>query len=183
MPLSTPVERELIHHRSLNCKSYQRQDGLLDIEGHLLDVKSYDFDNFDRGKINAGEPVHEMWLRLTIDEDMFIHEAEAITDASPYFICPNITDNFIKLKGIQIKHGWRKHINKIVGTTLGCTHLVELLPLLGTIAFQTTYLIKSKRDNWATQNKKPDLLESCHVFATDSPIVKREWPKYYDGED
>jgi len=49
--------------------------------------------------VNAGEPVHEMWLRLSIDDDMEIHEAEAVTDHAPYAMCPNITSRFALLKG------------------------------------------------------------------------------------
>ena len=30
-----------------------------------------------------GQPVHHMWLRLTIDLDLKIHDVEAVTDTGP----------------------------------------------------------------------------------------------------
>ncbi|MFQ5955759.1 MAG: DUF2889 domain-containing protein, partial [Kiloniellales bacterium] len=79
MPLSPAAAREPMHTRQIECRGYRRQDGLWDIEGHLTDEKSYAFHNQWRGEIASGEPVHDMWLRLTVDDDLLIHEAEATT--------------------------------------------------------------------------------------------------------
>ena len=68
--LSTPETRSLLHKRSVDCYGYLRDDGLYDIEGHLIDVKTYTVEELDRGPIPPGEPIHEMWLRLTIDNAM-----------------------------------------------------------------------------------------------------------------
>ncbi len=182
MPLTAPVDRELIHKRTIECKGYKRNDDLWDIEGHLIDIKSYEFPNHDRGGIAAGEPVHDMWLRITVDNDMLIHEAEAVIEASPFNICPNITRNFTQLKGIQIKQGWRRSIKQLVGGIHGCTHLVELLNPLATAAFQTIYPLISKEMASTNPGKRPLLLGSCHAYASDSLVVKRQWPEYYDGD-
>ena len=40
MPLSPPVSRSPVHTRRIECRSYRRDDGLFDIEGHLTDRKS-----------------------------------------------------------------------------------------------------------------------------------------------
>tara|TARA_R110002072_G_scaffold122511_3_gene257133 strand:- start:1944 stop:2495 length:552 start_codon:yes stop_codon:yes gene_type:complete len=183
MPLTNPVERELIHERTIECKGYKRKDDLWDIEGHLVDIKSYEFPNYDRNGIAAGEPIHDMWLRITVDNNMLIHEAEAVTDASPFNICPNITSNFTQLKGLQIKQGWRGSVNKIVGGTQGCTHLVELLNPLATTAFQTIYPLVSQEMTSSIPGKKPLLLNSCHAYAANSSVVKRQWPTFYEGEE
>src|SRR5512143_596133 len=69
MPLSRPPRsRKLLHTRTVQCYGYQREDGLWDIEGHMTDVKTYSFTNKDRGgEIRAGEPLHAMSIRLTLD--------------------------------------------------------------------------------------------------------------------
>ena len=109
MPLSPPATRQQQHNRSIECRGYERADGLWDIEGHLVDTKTYVTNKRDTGRERQpGEPIHDMWLRLTIDLDMKIHEAEAATDASPYAPCGNITPNFKALKGITIGAGWRR---------------------------------------------------------------------------
>jgi hypothetical protein len=90
MSLSSPVERAPIHHRRIDCFGYRRADGLWDIEGHLTDVKTYPFANRHRGEIQPGEPLHDMWLRITLDDHLTVIEAEAVTAAGPFAICPAI---------------------------------------------------------------------------------------------
>src|SRR3546814_16757653 len=84
MPLSPPQPREHLHTRRIECRGYRREDGLWDIEGHIVDTKSYDFPNEARGEIKSGTPVHDMWIRLTIDAEYRIHDVEAVTAAGPY---------------------------------------------------------------------------------------------------
>ena len=183
MPLSPAVDRELIHTRKIQCRGYRRSDGLWDIEGHLTDTKTYPFENRDRGSIPAGEPVHEMWLRLTIDEDLLIHNAEAVTDYAPFSICPDITPNFADLRGLRIGSGWRRQIQARVGGVLGCTHLVELLGPMGTTAFQT--LVNQRRqpqNTAATGSRSPGGLNTCHALKSDSVVVRTHWPEHYTGD-
>ena len=66
--LSAPAGRELLHNRTVQCHGFRRADGLWDIEGHMTDIKTYDVPNKDRNGIPAGVPIHEMWLRLTLDD-------------------------------------------------------------------------------------------------------------------
>ena len=77
MPLSKPAERERIHTRAIEINGYRRTDGHYDIEAHLTDSKSFGQTNYDRGYIEAGEPIHDMWMRLTIDEQMHINPNKA----------------------------------------------------------------------------------------------------------
>jgi len=179
MPLSDPVQRDSIHTRRIECRGYRRADGLWDIEGHLIDTKTYEFQNFDRGSMPPGTPVHEMWLRLTVDDDLVIRNAEAAIDHGPYRICPRITENFAALAGIRIRSGWRREINRVVGGTSGCTHLRELLGPVATTAFQTIYPIL-RRERPAPAEQKPPMLGTCHAYAPDSAVVKRLWPDYYE---
>jgi hypothetical protein len=184
MPLSTPVGRKPMHTRTVECRGYLRDDGLWDIEGHLVDTKPFDLPNRDRGgKIATGEPLHEMWIRLTVDVDLVVHEVEACTDHGPYAICPAIVDNFKVLKGVTIKAGWTQKTRELLGGTRGCTHLVELLGPIATTAFQTIYPVRAKLEKHAPPSHKPGLINTCHAYADDGPIVKERWPQYYTGKD
>ena len=121
MPFSTPVKRELYHHRTVDCKGYKREDGLWDIEGYLLDTKSYTIQNRDRGgQIAAGEPIHSMGLRITLDEDLHIHAVDAVISESPFNICPRITDSFKALEGIKIGPGWTLKTKAMFAGSKGC---------------------------------------------------------------
>jgi hypothetical protein len=184
MPLSEPAGRKPMHTRHVECRGYLRDDGLWDIEGHLTDTKPFDIPSHDRGgQIPAGEPLHEMWIRLTVDTDLTVHGVEVCTDHGPYAICGDIVDNFQVLKGLTIKPGWTQKTRALLGGTKGCTHLVELLGPVATTAFQTIYAARVKREKSTPLTRPPALIGSCHAYASDGPIVKRRWPQFYTGKE
>jgi hypothetical protein len=183
MPLQAAVSRTPLHRREIVLDGYLRDDGLLDIEARITDVKRYDFPKEDQGVVTAGSPIHDMWLRLTIDEKMLIHAVEAVTDAAPYTICPDITPNFQRLVGVSIGPGWRRAIKERLGGVHGCTHLVELLGPLGTVAYQTMYghMNKKRREQGlprTTSGKRPEILNTCHAYDESGPIVAKQWPEW-----
>lgn len=189
MPLSPPAEREPIHTRTVTCRGYRRTDGLWDIEGHLVDTKSYAFDNAWRGRLEPGTPVHGMWVRLTVDDEMLVRAVEVVTDASPFEVCPAITPNFQRLVGLRIASGWTQAVKERLGGVQGCTHLVELMGPVATTAFQTIYPYLSRRapdrpqDGGGKPRRRPPLLDTCHAFASDGPVVRQRWPEFYTGPD
>lgn len=182
MPLSPPQDRELLHSRDITLRGYHRADGLIDVEAHLTDTKTYGFDSEGRGRIAAGEPLHEMWLRMTVDEDMTIVGCEAVTDHGPYAICPAAAPNFASLAGITIKPGFLREAAQRVGGTRGCTHLRELLQQVATVAFQTLYPVRERRDAERKPETRPALLNSCLAYSTDGPVVQQRWPEFYTGD-
>ena len=202
MPLSQPAERERLHTRSIEINGYRRADGHFDIEAHLTDVKSFGMTNYDRGYIAAGDPVHDMWLRLTVDEKMHIHAVEAVSDKTPYVMCPTAAPNFTRLVGMQIRAGFLRDAAHKVGGTVGCTHLRELLQQIATTAFQTINPAKARRDmtaegvrdephgsdafdkrvteKWGGGSR---ILNTCLAYDENGPLVKRRWPHLYKGPD
>ncbi|MBQ14153.1 MAG: DUF2889 domain-containing protein [Gammaproteobacteria bacterium] len=188
MPLPEAVAREHIHTREIHYRGYEREDGMWDIEAHMTDTKTYGFKNNWRGQVEASEPLHEMLLRITIDRKFAIQDVVAVTDNSPFQLCPDITPNYQSLIGIRMGPGWRKEIRKRVGGCKGCTHLTELLFPMATVAMQTIWPRLRHSKNQAdsdmdTGSKKPLVLDTCHAWATDSPIVKEIAPKFYTGSE
>jgi hypothetical protein len=199
MPLSPPAVRERLHTRSIEINGYSRADGLWDIEAHLTDVKSFGNANYDRGYIPAGEPIHDMWIRLTIDDTMLIVGCEAISDLTPYAMCPHAAPNFSELEGLRIKAGFLREANHRVGGTAGCTHLRELLQQIATTAFQTINPAKVRREmqQRGTTDRPgsdktdaritekmggaPKVLNTCLAYSADGPLVQRRWPHLYTG--
>ena len=178
------VKGQLLHNRNISLKGYIRHDNLFEIEAELMDTKNYDFQNHDRGTIKKNEPIHQMKIKLVLDKNLLVLDAEAKTLNSPYSICKNANSNFRKIIGLQIKSGWKREVTKLIGGTNGCTHITELLSSVATAAFQTIYPYKSKQNNKnkISQNqKKPLLLGTCHAFNTKSEVVKRLWPKWYEN--
>ncbi len=121
MPLSDPAPRKPLHKRAIECRGYRRDDGLWDIEAHMTDTQSYVFTNSLRGDIEPGEPLHDMWLRLTVDENVVVRGAEAATDAGPFVDCLAITPRFALLEGLQIGSGWTRKVFDAAGGPPGAT--------------------------------------------------------------
>ena len=183
MPLSEPAPREALHQRTINCHGYRRADGLWDIEAEISDVKTYAFENSFRGTLLPGDPIHHMWLRLTIDDDFVIHGAEAATDASPFALCPAITPAFAKLEGLRIEAGWSRAVRQRLGGINGCTHLVELLRPLGTVAFQTIRAERKEYEPGGIAGRKPPYIDQCHALDSRGDIVRETFPEWYSGPE
>ncbi|NQW01193.1 MAG: DUF2889 domain-containing protein [Rhodospirillales bacterium] len=183
MPISKPVARDHIHTRSIQCTGYKRQDGLWDIDGTMTDTKTYTFENLDRSDIPSGEPIHHMVMRITVDDDLVVHAAEAATEFAPYHICGDITPTFAKLEGLQIGPGWRRQVNQLMGGTGGCTHLRDMLigPLAVT-AYQTIIPMRRKMRGPTTEQptRRPAIIGTCHAYAPDGPVVERQWPQFFE---
>lgn len=183
MPLSKPASRQHVHTRNIQCLGFHRDDGLWDIEARLTDTKTYSFGNHDRGGINAGEAIHDMLIRITLDGDFVIQNAEAVTVSGPFSICPAVNSAFHQLVGLQIARGWRKSVLQRFGGVKGCTHLTELmLGPIATTAFQT---IRGSREGAEGPDKETTasrIVDTCHALASDGVVVRREWPDLYTGD-
>jgi hypothetical protein len=181
MPLSQPVAgRESVHTRRIELQGYAREDGLFDIEARMTDTKSEGFTTGDRW-VAPGEALHGMAMRMTIDQDMTIVGFEAAIDDSPYRICPQIAPNFAKLVGLPIGRGFLRAAAERVGGIHGCTHLRELLQQLATVAFQTLYPLRRNRS--APVTARPLLLNTCHTYRANGPVVQAKWPEHYTGTE
>ena len=180
MPLPVPeVEREHTHTRRVRYEGYKRADGLWDIEAHLTDVKNHDY-RLKTGVRRAGQPIHEMWLRITIDRRLSIVDAVASSDAVPYpGGCEAIAPAYRKLIGLNLARGFRKSVRELFGGMKGCTHLTEMLAGLATAAIQTfAGEVPEEREDGG----KPFQLDQRHALDTRSDTVKTWYPKWYKGK-
>lgn len=189
MPLSEPAPRKPLHTRKYDMRGYIREDGLWDIEGHIRDTKAYSYQNSYRGEMTPDDAIHDMSIRLTIDDDFVIRAVEAVTDGSPYAVCTEVPPNFQRMVGATIGPGWRKTIRDRLGGIHGCTHMVEMLGAMATVAYQTAYSSKTQTGKTGktavndAPGRRPRLLNSCHAYRDDGPIVKRQFPEFYTGPE
>ena len=177
MPLPIPeVERELTHTRRVRYEGYKRADGRWDIEAHLSDVKNHDY-HLKTGVRRAGQPIHDMWLRLTIDQAFNIVDAIACTDAVPYpGGCEKAAPEYQKLVGLNLLKSFRKQVKLRLGDVRGCTHLTEMLTGMPTAAIQT---FAGEMPEERTDGRKPFQLDQCHALDTGSETVRKWYPKWY----
>ncbi|NVJ60258.1 MAG: DUF2889 domain-containing protein [Gammaproteobacteria bacterium] len=165
------LERTLIHTRDIKAQGFLRSDGLWDIEATLVDLKDYPFETIERGTLEPRQPVHDMFLRVTLDEEFVIQDIEAKTLAAPFQLCQKVPPRFKRLIGAQIGKGWRKVVQKELGGTQGCTHLIDMLTVIATVAYQTihSYRIQQKQ---GAKIIHPSIIDQCQGFAADGEVVQ-----------
>ena len=163
---------------------YDRDDGLWDIEAELTDVKPYTFQVPSERAFPANEPIHHLNIRLTIDDQMLIHEVQTSMDQIPHDECSQVPPNMQALVGCRLGRGWRRAIDEKMGGTAGCTHLREMLFNMATAAFQTLPSGQWHRRNLRGEaqpaiTEAPFHLGHCMTWALDSPTVARAYPMFY----
>jgi hypothetical protein len=175
----TEVERELLHTRRVRYEGYRRADGLWDIEAHLTDIKNHDY-HLKTGVRRAGQPVHSMWLRLTIDRKFNVVDAAASSEAVPYpGGCETIAPAYRALVGLNLVRHFRLKANELLGGVRGCTHLTEMLAGMPTAAIQSfAGEMKEEQDD----GSKPFQLDQCHALETSGETVRVWYPKWYRGK-
>ncbi len=180
-----PVTRRHVHTRAIRLQAFARSDGLWDIEAELTDTKGGDF-QLATGVRKAGDPVHDMWLKVTIDAHLNIVAADAGSPWVPYpGHCDQIGPDYRKLVGLNLTQDFRRHLRERLGGAQGCTHLTELAGVLPTAAIQAFAgeVIKTQDASQpATEEaaqRKPFQLDRCHALRSDSPAVAQFYPRWY----
>ena len=182
MPLSTPVQRQHLYDRDIECRGFLRADGLWDIEGHLRDARMFLSRTDFHGEVPAGAPVHVMSMRMTVDEDLTIQAIEAVMDSRPYEVCSGVTPNYQRLVGANLRSGFAKAIRDLLGGPEGCTHLREMLGPMATAAFQSVVNYRRQQNAGEDAGAKTRMLNSCYALSSASAVVKVRWPDAYTGD-
>ena len=176
----TQVTREELHFRRIDMRGYRRSDGLYEVEGRVTDRKPHDFVVSHGVKlVPAREPIHDMGVRLVFDDRMFVHDVETFTDAAPYAICPEGGRALQGLKGLRIVSGWSKEVRSRMSGDRSCTHLMELLIPLGTIAFQSLSFLYKIRPERIDKTGRPTRIDSCYAYGAERELVARIWPEFH----
>lgn len=176
MPLSAPVPRKTSHIRRVSYQGYEREDGLWDMEAELHDSKAHDMPSFrHQGVRLAGDPIHHMWLRVTIDRQLVVHAIEAAMDAHPLQDCPEARPALQGMVGACMARGWRQAIAQHMGGVASCTHLRELLFNMATAAFQTLPAAFGGGD----PDTPPRHLGQCTGWDFEGNGVKEYFPQFY----
>ena len=183
MPLPQTTARKLLHRRTVVCRGYERADGAFDVDSSVEDMKPLGTP-LAANPVGPGDIVHGMSLRITVDAGLTVTDAVAVTDHAPFKVCGAITPAFRKLIGLKLIKGFTKAVRDVVVGVQGCVHIVDLVGHAATVTYQT---MGRRRREQAIETKgvtvKPALLNTCHAWATDSPVVKREFPKFYTGTE
>jgi Protein of unknown function (DUF2889) len=197
MPLSPPVSRQLRHRRAIRMEAFEREDGLWDIEACLTDEKPRDV-KLAAGVRPQGLPIHELWLRITIDRTFTIVDAEASSEWAPYAgLCAASNPAYRALIGLNLVQNFRRESSRLLAGTTGCTHITELCAVLPTAAIQafagevwntekggapgeaSDSPASAATDNAADSNKPPFQLGRCNALRFDGEAVQHYYPRWF----
>lgn len=181
MPLPRSPHRTELHLRRIEMRGYRRDDGLYEIEARMTDTKAHDLRTQEGSVIAAGTPIHDMWLRLVIDDTMLVHDVVAVSDSTPFDVCREAVAPMRAIVGERIKGGWTMLVKAKLGGAVGCTHLMELLIPMATAAYQTLAEVRFSRPDPVNAADRPLKIDSCYAYSATRDIVRRKWPLHYRG--
>lgn len=122
--------------------------------------------------------IHHMEVILLIKSDpLRIEDAEADMIHVPMPECRTTLDTVEKLKGLEIRSGFSKHIRDIMGGKAGCTHLSQLVLAIGQEIVHGWLTHKRKEYSPAPKNfdnfdEKKFLIDSCRMWTKNGPKMK-----------
>jgi len=185
--LPPPTPRKLIHTRKVYTRGYLRDDRLWDLEGELIDEKSYTYADRERGPVPAGSPIHYMCARLTVDDDLIVREVDVSVPGVPFSICAGTAAPAKKLVGKSLKRGFRRALDEAMGRTTGCTHVRYLILAMANTAYQT---ISAYREQFNPElgipkghdGERPFFLDQCMGWDEKGPVVAQFFPRFYRGQ-
>jgi hypothetical protein len=180
MPLPrAAAQRQLKHRRTLDVQVYARGNGQWEVDATLVDVKTRTANMVDAPR-PAGTPIHDMLLRLVVDERFNILEAGSESRWMPYTgHCSEHGDAYTQLAGLNLLRDFRRESYARVGGVKGCTHITELAQVLPTAvvqAFAGDVLDTRGQDPAGAQ---PFQLDRCHALRTDGEVVRLHYPAWY----
>ncbi|SFU09315.1 DUF2889 domain-containing protein [Paraburkholderia aspalathi] len=176
------MTREELHFRRIDMRGWKRADGLFEIEGRVTDRKPHEFTSPGGTKVvPAGAPIHDMTVKLVIDQEMCVVDVSATTHSAPYADCVSATGTLQVLKGLRIAGGWSREVRNRLGGAQSCTHLMEILTPMATAAYQSLTMARLGRPDSLDSNGKPLKVDSCFAYASNRGVVMRRWPAYYTG--
>ena len=154
-----------------------------EVQGRVTDSKPHEFKAPNGPRVvAAGGALHDMEVTLTFDTDMLVHAARATTFAAPYASCQGGPPTLQTLKGLRIAAGWGTEVRKRLGGAQSCTHLMELLLPMATMALQTLSMFRMARPDIINTVGKPVKIDSCLAYSSKGSLVKEKWPAFYTAE-
>jgi len=184
MPLpASDAQRQLRHRRQIDVQVYARHDGLWEVDARLTDVKARP-SRVAEGLRPAGEPIHDMLLRLVVDRELNVVASGAESLAVPYKgDCDAHGDTYCRLVGLNLLKGFRQALRERVGGVLGCTHITELAQVLPTAVVQAFAGEVIDTQGQGDDAQRPFQIDRCHALRSDGSVVRVHYPRWAQQTD
>ena len=197
MPLSSSTNRRALKHtRTIQIEAFARDDGLWDLDARITDYKPRDI-TLASGVRPNGSALHDLSLRVTIDLQFNVLDAESISEAVPYpGYCEAIGPAYKKLIGLNLLRQFRQGVKERLSGVEGCTHLSEMAQILPTAAVQAfagdviatrdgatdranTGATDAASQSFSSDDScQPFQLDRCHALRLDGPAALKYYPRW-----
>ncbi len=168
-----------MHRRAIEVQVFTRGDGLWEVDATLRDTKTRDTP-VAGGIRAAGDPVHDMTLRLVVNEKMDILEAGSATRGMPYpGLCDQHGDAYRALVGLNLMQNFRQGVRERVGGAKACTHITEMAAVLPTAVVQG--FVGEVFDPRASgpEAAQPFQIDRCHALKSSGEAVRLHYPQWF----
>lgn len=172
-PVAT--SRRQLHLRRITCEAFEREDGLLDIEGLLIDTKPTPVQLVTGTSIEPGSAIHRMRVCITVNRDRWIVAAQSDSEAYPHSECKEAATAYQKLVGLRIEPGFTRLVKQLFRGEAGCTHMSELIPPMATTLFQVLW---ADGDFAGADSATASPLGGCHGLRLDGHVVRTYFPAH-----
>lgn len=173
------TDRQLRHRRSIDVQVFACGNARWQVDARLTDVKTREVELGGKPRA-AGDPIHDMLLRLEIDEAFNILAAGSKTLAMPYpGHCDAGPDRYEQLVGLNLMQGFRRAVSERLGGIHGCTHITELSRLLPTAVVQAFAGDVIDTQQPALGAAQPFQIDRCHALRVDGPAVALHYPRWF----
>jgi hypothetical protein len=106
LPDAAP-SRTLQHCRTIAVEVFARGDGLWEVDARLTDLKTRDV-RLGGNVRKAGEPIHDLLLRLVIDERFNVVRPAPTAAPCPTGSCDDLGDAYGRLVGLNLMQNFRR---------------------------------------------------------------------------
>lgn len=174
--LPPPAPRMAVHTRSVLCRSFRRDDGLMEIDARFIDTRPFSYHSDFRGDCPAGSALHNLQLRVTMDRQRHIVAIASAMKSTPYTSCAGVQPNFQALVGLSLGKGFKKALYERLGGTQGCTHVIAMMEAVAGAAVQT-FASNVYAPRPAGEPAPPRvfrieaLIGTCHSYHPDGPVI------------
>lgn len=163
-----------IHTRDISLATYPHENNQVIVHGELKDIRYVPV--FDiTGRIRDPGVVHHMRLFFLVAPDpLRIVSVEGDMPAVPMEACRETMDRSPLLRGVEIKPGFTRTVNEIMGGTRGCTHLCGLVKAMAQEMVHG-WLTRKRQEKPILPTRLEDvkerryLVNSCRIWKEDGP--------------
>lgn len=170
--------KERVHSRNMTIETFDIGNDRLLVEGSLLDERHNTTQPDDpQGNITP-RTIHSMVVRMTLSlPDLKIITVESEMPVIPHPDCAEVREAVNRLRGIEIRHGFTESVQRLLGKTEGCLHMMNLVLAMGSAAVQGMWSYMSQKRQFGHDNRPEShnemLVDSCRVWRKDGPLVAR----------